>query len=519
MEIFYLHPFGRRETRLLTQNWYGESSDECAGKVDDILSLLGRLNIPRSPFLISALLWIREKETQFSPVNQAEILDALIDGVMEKLSETKDRSRIDSTIKRHYLAALAEHLHTSGKKRIRMQELERFTFAYFESKGLPSATGPFLDDLKAKGILLEVADEVIFMFDAIRAFFLSTRLHENPDLLKKALSKEYFLELGEELDYYTGRHRDQANVLRASLLIVDEFFSAAELTADLRDFDKIRIADPLLSVDQKDRLRTAASKRPTTEQRYALLESVDDQMREPPALDSAEQRKQAQTGIGRYLEALRISSSILRNSELVGDVALKRRAYGELSDGWCQILIGVMLALDSDGQGEISETVDKKQRDPVLQLLQGLLPIDNPGMAKYLKRLIVPNVIISLALESIGTSKLQRVMEDHCAAAPTTIQRVLDVFLMVDLRLPKWTHHLESLLRDQHKNRFVCELVFSKLFQIFMLGRLRAIEEDKVKGLLAESITLMVSETRGSQKARMKGQFLNNLEKRRLTSR
>lgn len=83
---------------------------------------------------------------------------------------------------------------------------------------------PFLGDLKAKGILLDLGGDVVLMFEAIRAFFLSTRLHENQLLLKKALSKEYFLEFGEELDYYTGRHRDQAEVLQAAVEVLRAFF-------------------------------------------------------------------------------------------------------------------------------------------------------------------------------------------------------------------------------------------------------------------------------------------------------
>jgi GTPase SAR1 family protein len=496
-EVFYLHPFGRKQTRLLTQNWYGESAEECAQKVDDILSLLGRLNIPRSPFLISALLWIREKGTQFSPVNQAEILDALVDGVMEKLSETKDRSRLDSTIKRHYLAALAEHLYRTGKKRIQSLELERFTVEYFDSKGLPAATGPFLVELKAKGILLEMGDEVTFMFEAIRAFFLSTRLHESAELLRLALSKDRFLELGEELDYYTGRHRDQSDVLKASIELVREFYAA----------------------EGKNTLINATSKRPDAVQRLELLESVDEQLVAQPRPDSNVLRPQVESGIGKYLEALRIASSILRNSELVGDLALKEEGYSECTEGWCRILIGVTSALNEDNTDSISPTIDGKREDPVLHLLQGLLPTDNPGMAKHLRTLIIPNVIVSLALESIGTAKLQRVMESHNKSTTTTVQRVLDVFLMVDLRVPNWTQHLEKLLNQNHKNRFVAELVFSKLFQIFMLGRLRRNEEDKVKGMLSEAITLMLSESRGHQKSRIQGRFLNNLEKRRLSKR
>jgi hypothetical protein len=243
------------------------------------------------------------------------------------------------------------------------------------------------------------------------------------------------------------------------------------------------------------------------------LESVDDQFKDVSSPVDWTQ----QTAIGRYLEALRIGSSILRNSELVGDVALKRQSYSQFSAGWCSVLIEVTAAVDQ--KKGLPSSVDEMRDDPVLRLLEGMLPTDNPGMARYLKQLILPNVIVSLALESIGTPKLQRIMEAHKDSASTTVQKLLDVFLMVDLRLPKWTTHLESLLKHNGRNRFVADLIFTKLFQIFMIGRLQLSEEEKVRGLLAECITLMVGESRGGQKSRIKGNFLSGLEKKRLSRR
>jgi hypothetical protein len=104
--------------------------------VDEILSLLGRLNIPRTPFLISALLWIKESQMAFSPVNQSAILDAFIDGIFDKLSEPKDRTGLDSTIKRHFLAALSEHLSALNVRRIAITDLEQFTLDYFRNRAL-----------------------------------------------------------------------------------------------------------------------------------------------------------------------------------------------------------------------------------------------------------------------------------------------------------------------------------------------------------------------------------------------
>lgn len=374
-----------------------------------------------------------------------------------------------------------------------------------------------MTELKSKGILLEIGDEVTFMFDAIRAFFLSTRLHESPDLLAKALSSSHFLELGEELDYYTGRHRDQHEVLSKSVEIVRDFFEDTALAQDLKTFDKLRISESPISKENASKLKLAAKQRPTADQRHAILDSVDEQTRRQLSVVDEKKSQRTKTATGRYFEALRIGSSILRNSELVGDVALKEAAYAQFSVGWCQILIEVMTVLEREGEKEFA--LGDVKEDPILGLLEGLLPTDNPSMAKYLTKLIMPNVIISFALESIGTSKLQLIMEKHEKLNNPTVQRLLDVFLMVDLRLPRWLNHLESFLKDNHKNRFISELVFSKLFQIFMLGRLCHSEEERVKTMLGDSISLLTSEKRSKVKTRMKGNFLRNLEKRRLVKR
>jgi predicted MPP superfamily phosphohydrolase len=526
-EIFYLHPFGRKETRLLTENWFGESADECSTKVDEVLSLLGRLNIPRSPFLISALLWIREKQTKFSPVNQAEILDALIDGVMDKLSENKDRSRIDSNIKRHFLSALAEYFHVKGSKRLATLELERFTVDYFTSKGLPSPTGPFLGELKSKGILFETGDEVAFMFDAIRAFFLSSRLHENKALLTKALSPEHFLEFGEELDYYTGRHRDQGEVVRHAIALVEQFRADAALDPDLSRFDRIQLQEGPLSGDDEGKLRRATAARPSAEERHALLDAVDEQARlRMPYEAEGFRHRRAQSSTGRYLEALSIGSAILRNSELVGDVSLKDAAYAAFSRDWCEILIAVVSSLDdSSKEHGLSDPTNRAERrdEGALQLLKGMLPLENPALANYFQRMLVPNVIISLALEAIGTAKLQLVMERHRAKDNATVEHVLDTFLATDLRLPKWTQQLDELLNSFSRNRFVCQLIFFKLFQLYMLGRLPAGDEERVRAMLGETITMMLPESRSRNKeivkANVRGNFLKSIERRRLANR
>lgn len=510
LDIFYLHPFGRKETRQLTQRWYGESVGQASVKVDEITALLSRLNIPRSPFLISALLWIREKQVQFSPVNQAEILDALVDGVMEKLTESKDRSGLDSNIKRHFLAGLAEHLHQSGTRRISSHALDAFAVRYFEVKGLLSASGPFISDLKRKGILLEVGTEVTFMFDSIRAFFLSTRISESPALLDAALSPAGFLSFGEELDYFTGRHRDRRDVLHRVTEIVAVFRAEAALNISLGKFDNISVAgSPLSGEAAGDLDATIADHKPSPERREELLESIDEQSRIRGVHEVEEIRLSRIRGvIGKYLEALRIGSAVLRNSELVDDVELKRTAYRLFVNCWCEIMIAVMASIDSAD--------DENQG---LAALRSFLPPENPKLATYLLKMLAPNVIMSIAAESLGTAKLQLLINESISDSETTVERVLSTFLAVDLGFDSRFKALKALLQLTKGKRFTAELVFFKLMQLYLTGRITEKDAVSIKGLLGDSVSAMMSLDTGHERAATKVRLLASLERLKLLKR
>jgi hypothetical protein len=176
----------------------------------------------------------------------------------------------------------------------------------------------------------------------------------------------------------------------------------------------------------------------------------------------AERPRHIESELGRYLAALRIGSSILRNCEFVDEVALKELGYDEFTEGWCQILMSVMASIQDSADGD---ELGDASPDPMLRLLVGMLPSENPAMAKYLRNLIIPNVIFSLATESIGTSKLRLIMERHAKAKGATIQRLLDVFLAIDLRLPHWIEKCDALLRSCRKNQYVSELILRSYFR------------------------------------------------------
>jgi predicted MPP superfamily phosphohydrolase len=508
-QVYFLHSFSRKETRLLAEKWFGDDISAASSKVDEILKLMARLNVPRSPFIISALLWIREKQSQFAPVNQAEIIDALVDGVMEKLSESKDRSGLDSTNKRHFLGALAEKLHEDRTKSISGHALDAFAVDYFSMKKLPISIGPFLQELKRRGILIEIGSEVAFMFDCIRAFFLSTRMQESPKLFEYAMTSSGFLNLGEELDYYTGRARDKPDVLRRALKLVEEFKIEANLGISLDLFDHITIREsPINSTNAGHMKNNILDSQPTAEQRENILESADIQTHSrDELLPTATRDLKLDSAISRYWESLRIASCILRNSELIDDGDLKSSGYRALSECWCELLVAVLVSVESD---------DDKS---VLSAIRGFLPIDNPALATYFLKMMAPNVIISLALESIGTPKMQLIMEVENESKDFAVKRLLNTFLYIDLDLPKRFEVMADMLKDFGKNRFVSELLFFKTIELFLFRRLQKPEEAKVRKLLGDAMSLMLSIDSKQHSDVQKQRLVAALEKARLAKR
>ncbi|MCK9387479.1 MAG: metallophosphoesterase [Sulfuritalea sp.] len=502
--VVYLHAFGRRQTRSLIANWFGDSSQVLRDRVDGMLSSLRRLNIPRTPFLISILLWVQEKNITFNPVNQAEIIDILIDGILDKLHETKERSGYDSTVKRHFLTELASAMHQSNKTRCSYNELDQLAADYFSSKALPSASGPFIEELKRKGVLVDLGEDIAFKFDCLRAFFLSIKIKESPELLTFALSPEGFLGLSEELDYFTGKNRDQKEALIGALDAVEYFYKQADFELDLNLFDMISLNESPITAERKASLeKKLLGERPTFERQEEMLDEMDGQQYHPvgkvsPVPDDTK------NNVTNFLNALQTASAVLRNSELINDAELKYSAYTKLINYWCQALIVILVSIEC--------CEDEREKEAVREII----PTMPEPLAIYMMKLLIPNVIFAMAFESLGTSKLELMIKKDIKESPTTVGRLLNTVLYVDLELADRLDMLKALAADNRAGRFLIEIVFFKLLHLFMFRRLRDNEERQIKLMLGELFARLSDANSQHAINNIKNHLIKNLDRKKL---
>lgn len=500
----YIHSFSRQQTRELMQRWFHNSEDISSDQVDSILGSLKRLNIPRTPFLISVFLWVHEKRIAFDPVNHVEIIDTLVDGMLDKFQETKSRSRLDSTAKRHFLTDLAFHLHRSNRDRLTHNELDLFTAEYFKKKLLTAASGPFIDELTQKGIFIDLGEEVSFKFDCLRAFFLSIRLQESSEFFNEALTRAEFLKLGEELDYFTGKQRGREDALRRALELLDDFFAPVALDLDLSLFDEITFTDfPISLKDRQELGKELFPAPPTAEQRERILDSID--AKERAHDNEIKVRKTRPSAVPDFVSALQITSTILRNSELIDNASLKREAYQKIIGYWAQLMLVVLLVVELRDEAEE---------------LRGLKDLEK-AMAEsgmdfgFVMKLLAPRAVFGLILESLGTSQLEVLVNEHAESAKHCVEQLTSTVLQIDLSLNGYLTAAERFVDKFNKHRFALSLLSMKLMEMYTLKSLPEAHVTGIQKLLSEIHVLASSPASLPQRNFQKMQFLAAIKRRR----
>ena len=207
-DVVYLHSYGTRQIRQLAKNWFGAALDTVAPRLDDMLRGVARSDIAQTPFLVSMLLCMAEKNLPFSALNRAEVIAWFTNGLLGTAPGV--------ALRRDFLIEASYFLFESKKLSLKSGQWRQFTADYLGVKGAPLRATALLAELCAQGLLAEADGEIMFAFDCYRTFFLAQKFDTSIDLMRYAFTQQGFLELQSELDIYTGLHQDAIEVLTAS---------------------------------------------------------------------------------------------------------------------------------------------------------------------------------------------------------------------------------------------------------------------------------------------------------------
>lgn len=494
----YVHSFRARHTKELVQRWFGSGDLTLNKRVVNINQLFDRLRVPRTPFLVSVLSWVLEQKPNANVVNRASAIEVLIEGLLGKFNESKTRKGIDSTIQQHFLAEFALHLNVLDQDFIPRLDFDGFVFDYFKKRGLNVSTDGFAMDLIKKGLLYATDDRAGFKFDCFRAFFLAKKFAETPELWKAALDPDAVSRYGTELDLFTGLHRDRSEVLRMAKELCTKTYQALEIEFPLHEIDRIGKEHLLLNQKLLTRMETEI-----LSDKKALKEP-DLETPDIVSADHEEARKRRRLpdmgDVGRYLESLRVFSMILRNSELVNDLPLKRESFELAMEQWANTTITVIL--------EMIEKVDQEAFHAIPDNFAAEKTKEVEIVA--LSKAMITQMIIAVMCDSLASPKLELFVREK-TNDPRTLVRVLAVALSFEAGDEQAIGMGKALLKDARNNGFVLEILFFKLLGIYLLNN-RDEGDLKLRDFLGD---IMVQLRGGTARdaAMMKSRFLGTIDK------
>lgn len=490
----FVHSFRARHTKELVKKWFGSNDLTLKKRIEDINLLLDRLRVPRTPFLVSILSWVLEQQPNASVVNKASAIEVLIEGLLGKFHESKSRKGIDSTIQQHFLKEFALHLNNLDRDWIERLDFDGFVIDYFKNRGLNVATEGFAIDLIRRGLLFATDDRAGFKFDCFRAFFLAKKFAESSELWQDALRAETVSRYATEFDLFTGLHRDRIEVLRKAKELCAKTFAALAIDFPLDQIDQLSMQSVLINNRFLNHV----------ENELLVEEKLDDETHhETPdiiSVDHEESRKRKQLTdmgeVGRYLESLRVFSMILRNSELINDIELKRECFDVALVQWANTSNMVIRDIIEDDD----------EIEPI--------NLENDLTKKNIKvafsKAMVTQMILAVMCESLGTPKLELFIREK-ANDSRTLVRLLAVALAFHAGDDNAIQMGKTLLKDSQNNGFVLEVLFFKILSIFLYNG-RDDPNPKLRDFLGD-VVVQLRGGAAKHAAAMKSNFLAQIDK------
>lgn len=505
--VIYIHSFKRKQTRELVQKWFGEHEQNSEEKFALVKKLLSKLNVPQTPFLVSILLWVIEQQPTAKLINQASAIEALIFGLLEKFTESKLRSNYDSNIQSHFLSELSTAMDEKNAEWIDSNDFEIFVSSYFKKRGLAVPSRGFTEELLRKGLLYESNQRITFKFDCFRAFFLANKLADSSEALAKVLTPLSIANYTTELDLLTGLHRDRKDILVKARECCQELLNSSQFEVDISLFEThgkeqgifnqeenlTRIEDDFLNIQIDDDHRTKL----IDEAEIPSKASIDHdhaRQRHPVAPLSTQMH---------FIGALKSYSSILRNSELIDDVELKRACLNDVLTLWSKIIVATTSYLN--------------QLDP--DEFTGGLPTQFGPMTssqfKNIAKLMIPQLVSSLMTESLATPKLETFV-----LAETNNPSQCVSFLSTMLAIENLNKHsmqaVRKLLKEAGTNNIVTQAIFIRLLTLYYFEA-PASSLDEIRDCIGDMFNVLRGST-NNERSFLKGKFLQHIDEKRATN-
>lgn len=160
------------------------SNGDSSAVVDKILLCFKKTTLPRTPFVLSLILSLCDT-TEFSPINEAVIMEQFMEFLLEKSAPAEAYSTTyDFRTKEDFLICLVTYMNEQNKFYMSIQEFERILSKYHEEKGFSVIETKFDRLFFDKGVLVRTESIVTFRYNCMIEYYLAKKAEQSPDFFQ-----------------------------------------------------------------------------------------------------------------------------------------------------------------------------------------------------------------------------------------------------------------------------------------------------------------------------------------------
>lgn len=507
----FIKGFRTKEIRELMTKWFSNNNKYINQNdgLDKIIKTFGTLNIPRTPLAVSMFLWIIEKQENYAPVNNAQMIENFLERLFSKTTNNQIYfSDFNYKNKERLLTEIAMFMYRKNEinYRANYQELRNFIFENLQLKKFDFDEEALLKDFIKKGIL-SIEKEgnekfVKFKLTCFFQFFLMKNIFINPSFKKEVLLEGNYLHFIDELDYYSGLKMDDTELLD---LVVERMYQ--EYRGLMKKIESFQYSYD----NQFETLSTIVGRLNHTDIEAITtsgketdkdIERRQDQELSKKDEKFIEKKDTELNPIVRLERLWRLSAIVLKNTEETTKENIKSEAFIKIIRcsmafaGIYKFLLKKFLKqhseLESD-KGNESELEQYKVMGKMLPFFHEILIYQTLGTGK-----------LSIVLEE----RIEKILESDDIS---DFEKFLCVFIYSDLKGKNRMKYI-SLLIKNIKRFYIKDMIFMKLIEYYQRKDTKKQEEDKYKNLLGDLITIDDGEGNTKRDFHRKGKVIAQIE-------
>ena len=455
----FIGSVGVKEFKELTIKWFRKKDSQwIQNNLDKLIKVFKILRIPRTFFSVSLFLWIIEKQENFKPVNKANLVQQFLTFILEglKLDNTKAGS-YNFEKKIELLRELALEMHRNGEigDNLSLSESDatkcfQKNFDLNQLKRLSASEK--LNEFIEKGILKrEISNNCIrFRYDAFFKYFLSLSIEKDAEFKEEVYSDSKFLSFIDELDYHTGRKRDDFDTLEFSMNKLEEAYLDIDKFIN-QNVDKYFPNESFIlkKINPTNFITEAKSKKLSDEE---IEEALGTQLEMLPVNDSINAKQEIDYK-KKFYHVLELAARVLKNSENVKNPKFVNQSLDTIVNKAAKY--GIYL------QSIIAHNFANNREDEL-----PLPPEFFITIAPIINQLILLGWIGTDFLESPLELKIRNYL-NQSKKDLSQYELYLTGFIYSDLKLKNYVQVIDKII-DKVDNKFILELCFLKVLLYYM---------------------------------------------------